>query len=232
MQCKNFSDPVQHRSYRRVTRVGSLVMLLGAGPWLLVLLLSLQASSSAATAPGPPPDLVAAIATILARPELRGTLWGIKVADRGGAIVFEHNPDSFFVPASNKKLLAASAALVTLGPGFRFRTPLLLDEGSATVVLCGAGDPSISQQALAGAAAAGNFPGHVAGVLGRGLSNVTVLAVAPAGYDEDANPGSSSPDSWEWGDLSEYCERSQCSGSHCHCSSSLPSFGCCAACTI
>ena len=42
---------------------------------------------------------------------------------------------------------------------------------------------------------------RVADLLRHG--NVTVLAITPNGYDQDANPGSSSVDSWEFGDLSE-----------------------------
>jgi D-alanyl-D-alanine carboxypeptidase/D-alanyl-D-alanine-endopeptidase (penicillin-binding protein 4) len=77
----------------------------------------------AAAAGGPPPPpggLAASIAAILARPELRGTHWGILVANTSGissagapSVVFERNADSFFVPASNKKLLATSAGKST-----------------------------------------------------------------------------------------------------------------------
>lgn len=138
------------------------------------------------------------IAAILARPELRGSHWGIAVRNASSP-VYQHNANSYFIPASNKKLLATSAALLSHGPGFTFRTPLLVDEPGSSVLLCGAGDPSLSQLALQAAARA--VSDRVAAMLGNG--NVAVLAVPPPGFDQNANPGSSSVDSWEYGDLSE-----------------------------
>jgi hypothetical protein len=149
----------------------------------LVLSLSLVA-----TAPGTPLD--AAIAAILAREELRGTHWGILVRNSSG-IVYEHNSNDFFIPASNKKLLTAAAALTTHGSNFTFRTPLVIDDNS--VAICGVGDPSISQSALEGAARL-----LTSGTLAK---DPYVVAVAPTGYDQNNNPGTSSVDSWEWGDL-------------------------------
>jgi D-alanyl-D-alanine carboxypeptidase len=66
-------------------------------------------------------------------------------------------------------------------------------------VLCGAGDPSLSQFAFQ--AAANALSDRVSAMLYKG--NVSVLAVPPPGFDQDSNPGSSSVDSWEYGDLSE-----------------------------
>lgn len=140
------------------------------------------------------------IAAILARPELRGSHWGIDIRNGSGSEpLYQHNTNSFFVPASNKKLLATSAALLTHGPDFTFETPLLVDEPSSSVVICGAGDPSLSQLALQAAAHA--LSDRVSAMLGNG--NVSVLAIPPPGFDQDANPGSSSVDSWEYGDLAE-----------------------------
>jgi hypothetical protein len=144
-------------------------------------------------------ELGAAITAILSRPELRGTHWGISVVNGSAAPatrrssasthappqppaqpahVFQLNADSFFIPASNKKLLATAAALLTHGAGFSFQTPILLDEATATVVLCGAGDPSISQQQLR-AAAKSALAGRVASLLQQ--RDVAVLGVEPDG---------------------------------------------------
>lgn len=171
---------------------------------LLALLVAVSSARSGAPTQlqAPPPPVNGAIAAILARPELRGTHWGIDVSNAAtgtSSSVFQHNADGFFVPASNKKLLTTAAALLTHGPGLTFQTPLLLDETAGTVVLCGAGDPSISQHALQAAAQA--LATRLQAMLQRG--NVSVLAVPPLGFDQDANPGSSSVDSWEWGDLTE-----------------------------
>jgi D-alanyl-D-alanine carboxypeptidase/D-alanyl-D-alanine-endopeptidase (penicillin-binding protein 4) len=142
------------------------------------------------TTADPLPEKVAAI---LSRAELRGTHWGIKVVtskrSKLGALptpLFEHNSDSFFVPASNKKLLTTATALRTFGTGYRFKTPILLattrtaaSSSSAAVepnlvVLCGSGDPSLSLTAFAAAAET------LAPKLGKG-DNFTVIAVSPHG---------------------------------------------------
>eukprot|EP01052_Picozoa_sp_SAG31_P046716 SAG31_NODE_9045_length_1343_cov_1.925241_1_plen_207_part_01 len=140
-----------------------------------------------------------AISAILARPELRGTHWGIDVSNGSTTSVYAHNADSFFIPASNKKLLASASALLTHGPDYRFRTPLLVDATGSRVVICGNADPSVSLHALQ--VSAQELAPHLAGILRH--KNVAVLAVPPPGFDQSANPGSSSVDSWEYGDLSE-----------------------------
>ena len=146
----------------------------------------------------------------------RGILVHRNDANRS-SVVFELNPTQFFVPASNKKLLTSAAALISHGPEFTFKTPLLVvDESNdesqphqlagegaergggrpapQLVVLCGAGDPSLRQAALERAAT----------VLVPKLDpsrQVTVVAVAPPGDQQDDSPGSSSVGSWEWSDL-------------------------------
>ena len=53
-------------------------------------------------------------------------LWGVYVRDvASGTVLYERNADLPLVPASNQKLLTAATALLTLGPDFRYRTPLL-----------------------------------------------------------------------------------------------------------
>src|SRR5271156_3559638 len=51
--------------------------------------------------------------------------WGLLVVDSvTGETLYERNADSYFVPASNMKLLTTALALDKLGPDFRFRTTL------------------------------------------------------------------------------------------------------------
>jgi D-alanyl-D-alanine carboxypeptidase/D-alanyl-D-alanine-endopeptidase (penicillin-binding protein 4) len=164
--------------------------------WRLSTLLVASASLCAAHVRAP--ALAQEILAILSRPDLRGTHWGIEVRN-ATAPVYMRNADSFFIPASNKKLLASAAALLTHGPGYRFHTPLLVDEDSAAVLFCGAADPSLRQAALEGAARP--ISAQVAAMLRTG--DVRVVAVPPPGFEPDADPGSSSVDSWEYGDLTE-----------------------------
>ena len=52
----------------------------------------------------------------------RGNL-GVKIAKlEGGEVIFEHNAEKYFMPASNMKSFTVSTALETFGPEFRFIT--------------------------------------------------------------------------------------------------------------
>ncbi|MDE2731126.1 MAG: D-alanyl-D-alanine carboxypeptidase/D-alanyl-D-alanine-endopeptidase [Bacteroidota bacterium] len=76
--------------------------------------------------------------------------WGVMIADAAtGEILYQHNPDRSFMPASVTKLFTTAAALEQLGPDFRYETRLYLDgtlrEGllEGDLIVRGAGDPSI-----------------------------------------------------------------------------------------
>ena len=79
--------------------------------------------------------------------------WGILIVDGpSGETLYEKNADSYFVPASNMKLLTTALALDTLGPGYRFRTTIestgKLEEGilRGDLILVGRGDPNLSNR--------------------------------------------------------------------------------------
>ncbi|MBI3465672.1 MAG: D-alanyl-D-alanine carboxypeptidase, partial [Planctomycetes bacterium] len=51
--------------------------------------------------------------------------WGLCVVDHmTGEVVYEHNADKLFAPASTTKLYSVATALDALGPDFRFETPI------------------------------------------------------------------------------------------------------------
>ncbi len=83
---------------------------------------------------------------------LEGAFWGARVVNiDSGEVVYEHNPDSHFVPASNAKLYATALALRRLGPDHRFLTRIVADaepdaEGvvEGDIRLIGGGDPTLS----------------------------------------------------------------------------------------
>ncbi|MEP0842516.1 MAG: D-alanyl-D-alanine carboxypeptidase/D-alanyl-D-alanine-endopeptidase [Phycisphaerae bacterium] len=66
------------------------------------------------------------------------------------AVVFEHNGDVPFKPASNQKILTSAAALSMLSPDFTYRT-ILAVRGDDLVII-GAGDPSCGDPRMAQAA--------------------------------------------------------------------------------
>jgi len=63
---------------------------------------------------------------VLASPGYQNGHWGILVVDRNtGRTVYERNAVQLFAPASVTKLFSTAAALIELGPGHRFQTPLV-----------------------------------------------------------------------------------------------------------
>lgn len=78
---------------------------------------------------------------------------GIAVKDlRTGQTVFEHHGERPLNPASNHKLLTATAAMTLLGADYRFETTVLRD--GDTLILRGGGDPSLQVEDLEALAAA------------------------------------------------------------------------------
>lgn len=95
---------------------------------------------------------------ILRRPEFATTRWGILVESLDRRMVLiQREADQLFTPASNMKLYTTAAALVRLGPNFRFRTSVYAqarpDERGhveGDVILYGRGDPNLSTRTLVG----------------------------------------------------------------------------------
>ncbi|TFY92639.1 D-alanyl-D-alanine carboxypeptidase/D-alanyl-D-alanine-endopeptidase [Pseudomonas kairouanensis] len=95
---------------------------------------------------------------LLADPALQGATVSLMVRDDRGNTLYQHNPRTRLVPASNLKLLTTAAAMDVLGPQYRFATQLLTDgtqQGerlSGNLYLRGLGDPTLQfadYQALA-----------------------------------------------------------------------------------
>ncbi len=82
--------------------------------------------------------------------------WGILVVDaNSGEVLYEHNADSYFTPASNTKLYTTALGLAKLGPDYRYRTTVESSAKSGPdahgrllgdLVLVGRGDPNLSNR--------------------------------------------------------------------------------------
>ncbi|MBV5257593.1 D-alanyl-D-alanine carboxypeptidase/D-alanyl-D-alanine-endopeptidase [Synechococcus moorigangaii CMS01] len=139
-------------------------------------------------------DLSGAIAQILEQPEQSSTQWGIAIQDpETDNVLFAHQAEMFFVPASNQKLLTTAAALVGLGPDYRYQTPLYT-VGTAPnlekLIIRGVGDPSLNTEKLTAAIAK--------------LSQQQIRHIDQVILDSSFFPEPSINPTWEWSDLNFY----------------------------
>ena len=119
-------------------------------------LLCLAVSSIGAAAPSKEgrEALKKSLADVLAQAPLSGARTSVQVQSLDdGTVVFAQDADDLLNPASNVKLFTAAAALVWLGPEYRFETDFLSDgelSGGRVGVLYvrGKGDPSLSTERL------------------------------------------------------------------------------------
>jgi serine-type D-Ala-D-Ala carboxypeptidase/endopeptidase (penicillin-binding protein 4) len=87
--------------------------------------------------------------------EAKDIFWGVKIIDLDeGTDLFNLNQDKQFRPASNMKLVIASAALKALSPNFRFETKLFTDGVikkdvlNGNLIILGSGDPTFRTEDL------------------------------------------------------------------------------------
>ncbi len=103
-----------------------------------------------------PGTLAARINAILAEPDMARGFWGIEVVSlTNGQVLFAHNADKLFIPASNTKLFTTAAALALIGPDYKCRTTVettgTIDPDGilhGDVTLVGRGDPNLSGRVL------------------------------------------------------------------------------------
>jgi D-alanyl-D-alanine carboxypeptidase/D-alanyl-D-alanine-endopeptidase (penicillin-binding protein 4) len=101
----------------------------------------------ATTTPGSTPADSAAVTkalrSLLRDPALGGRVFGEVVDTATGAVLYSGRETTPVAPASTAKLLTAAAVLLTRGGGYRIATTVVTD-GSGTVALVGAGDPTLT----------------------------------------------------------------------------------------
>lgn len=91
---------------------------------------------------------------VTSRPEFRHSHFGIEFYSLDdGSVVFAHNAEKLFTPASTTKLLTEGTALELLGAGYRFHTRVyraggLAPDGtlSGDLILVASGDPNLSNR--------------------------------------------------------------------------------------
>jgi len=89
---------------------------------------------------------------VFSEPAFSNAHWGVVIQSlKNGEYLYLRNPHKNFIPASNMKLFTTAAALVKLGPEFRFCTKLYIngsiDENGilhGDLIIYGCGDPTIT----------------------------------------------------------------------------------------
>jgi len=119
--------------------------------WLLTALV-LLGSCAGTYQPGyyfsPIQNLAQQIDRQIASPELETALVGIMVQSAAtGEILYQHNANTLMMPASNEKIVTSAAALVRLGPDFRYQTQIYtngtIENGilNGDLIIKASGDP-------------------------------------------------------------------------------------------
>ncbi|MBD1836246.1 D-alanyl-D-alanine carboxypeptidase/D-alanyl-D-alanine-endopeptidase [Cyanobacteria bacterium FACHB-472] len=134
-----------------------------------------------------PSQLTTAIDAITKRPQWNRARWGILIEPlTKNSILYSREQGSYFIPASNVKVLTTAAALHKLGSQHRIRTSIYgTGDGSLRVV--GRGDPSLTDAQLRDLAQQ---------LKRRGITQVKQLIA-----EDDYFKGQAVNTSWEWGDL-------------------------------
>jgi D-alanyl-D-alanine carboxypeptidase/D-alanyl-D-alanine-endopeptidase (penicillin-binding protein 4) len=101
----------------------------------------------------PEKNLARQIDRQIAYPELETALVGIMVQSvKTGEILYQHNANTLMMPASNEKIPTSAAALVRLGPDFRYQTPVYIagkiEDGilKGDLIIVASGDPTFSSR--------------------------------------------------------------------------------------
>jgi D-alanyl-D-alanine carboxypeptidase/D-alanyl-D-alanine-endopeptidase (penicillin-binding protein 4) len=158
----------------------------------------------------PPParsavaELKAAIDSMVADSKFRSAIWGILIVNPdANDTLYSLNAGKLFLPASNMKIVTASAALTELGPDYQYRTTFAV-RGKIVrgvlrgdLVVIGRGDPTVSDHMVHDAtiplrAAADSVAAH-------GIHRITGRIVQAGDAFPDANLGYG----WDWDDLGE-----------------------------
>ena len=100
----------------------------------------------------PVDQLRAELDEIFNEPAFSNAYWGVVVQSlKNGEYLYSRNPHKNFIPASNMKLFTTAAALIKLGPEFRYRTQFYADSSidengilGGDLIIVGSGDPTIT----------------------------------------------------------------------------------------
>jgi D-alanyl-D-alanine carboxypeptidase/D-alanyl-D-alanine-endopeptidase (penicillin-binding protein 4) len=148
--------------------------------------------------------LAAEVDGALADPAFARASWGVVIQSLdNGQVLYRRNAERLFLPASNLKLLTASAALTRLGADFRYHTTVIArgprhaDTLLGDLVVIGCGDPALAVDATSGADPLAPLRPWADSLRARGIRVVRgrVIGDASRFTDPPLGPG------WAWDDL-------------------------------
>ncbi len=139
-----------------------------------------------------------------ADPRLRNAAVSLLAVDSRGRTVAQWNPDQPLLPASTLKTVTTGAALLCLGPDFRFATRLAVagDIDSAGVLhgdiyIVGGGDPTLASETAVGQSRDSVFALWTDALRRSGITSIEGRTVG------DEGPGSCDiiPENWSWNNI-------------------------------
>jgi D-alanyl-D-alanine carboxypeptidase/D-alanyl-D-alanine-endopeptidase (penicillin-binding protein 4) len=143
----------------------------------------------------------------LSQPKFVGAMWGVKVVSLdSGEIIFEHNPQKLFSPASNSKLYTMAMALDRLGPDYRIETSLYVTSRpnrsgtlKGDLMVYGRGDPTINARLHETNVYSALEP-FVAALTRAGMKRIAGDLIADESFFRGPPYGSG----WAWDDMEYY----------------------------
>ncbi len=152
-------------------------------------------------------ELQQRLTDVVEQPKYAAALWGVKVVSQEtGKVLFEHNPQKLFSPASNSKLYTVALALDRLGAEYRIHTSLYAKNKPDTsgvltddLVVYGRGDPTINARLHSGDIMKALEP-LVFALTNAGVKRITGDLVGDASFLRGPEYGSG----WAWDDMEYY----------------------------
>ena len=170
-------------------------------------------SATEVSAPEPPPipvkldqDLGKTLDELLKNPEFSQARWGVAVlALKDGKLIYDHNGDQLFTPASNMKVYTTAVAVDLLGADYHWRTSVYSDaepDSSGTirgdVILYGRGAPDLTSSNKHDNN--NSIEELTKALVARGVKHIQGNIVA----DESYFRGDAINEGWQWNDLQWY----------------------------
>lgn len=152
-------------------------------------------------------DLQARLSNHVAQAKFSAGMWGVKIASvDSGKVLFEHNAQKLFSPASNSKLYTVALALDRLGEDYRIKTSLYARQRPTAsgilkgdLIVYGRGDPTINARVHGGDIYQALQP-LVSALTNAGVKRITGDLVGDDSFIQGPEFGSG----WAWDDMGYY----------------------------